>query len=99
MKKTITRNLSASPDSNAGSGLFHYVISVKFIDRANVTAQLSAFDAIKTLGTFSIQDQKNHVYILDFKSEFAKGAMEERLKELAGPGLLFDYTVEEVLRV
>lgn len=99
MKNTINRNLSGSPDSTAGLELFYYIVSIKFIDKSNVTTQLSIFDAIKKLGAFSIQDQKNHVYILDFKSEFAKDKMEERLKEIAGPGPLFDYTVKEVLRV
>ena len=99
MKNIVNRNLSASPDSTAGLELFHYLVSIKFIDKSNVTTQLGVFDAIKKLGAFSIQDQKNHIYILDFKSEFAKDGMEERLKELAGPDRLFDYTVKEVLRV
>jgi hypothetical protein len=78
--------------------MLHCIISIKFIDKSNITTQLGIFDAIKKLGAFSIQDQKNHVYILDFKSESAKDGIEERLKELAGPGLLFDYTIKEVLR-
>lgn len=99
MKNIINRSLPALPDSNAGLRLFHYVISIKFVDRSNITTQLGIFDAIKKLGAFSIQDQKDHIYILDFKSEFAKDRMEERLKEIAGPAPLFNYTIEEVLRV
>jgi len=70
-----------------------YIVSIKFLAGSNVLTQLDVFDAIKKLGTFSIQDQKDHVYILHFKSEFAKDAMEERLKELTGPNGLFNYTV------
>ncbi|MBU2574889.1 MAG: hypothetical protein KKH28_12510 [Elusimicrobia bacterium] len=96
MKNIVNRNLSVSPDFNAGLGLSHCIISIKFIDKASVITQLDIFDALKKLGTFRVQDQKKHVYILDFKSEFAKGKMEKRLKELAGPDRLFDYTIEEV---
>ena len=92
----MSRGLPGSPDFNAGLKLFHYIISIKFTDGSSVTAQLGIFDAIKKLGAFSIQDQKNHIYILDFKSEFAKDKMEERLKEIAGLGPLFDCTVKEV---
>lgn len=70
-----------------------YIVTVKFIDKSDITALLNVFDAIKKLGTFNIQDQKDHVYILDFRSEFTKGGIEERLKELAGPAQLFSYTV------
>jgi len=70
-----------------------YTVTVKFIYKSDITALLNVFDAIKKLGTFSIQDQKDHVYILDFRSEFTKDGIEERLKELAGPAQLFSYTV------
>ena len=99
MEKTVDRNLSVSPNSNAGSGLSRYIISIKFIEKCNLNTQLDVFDALRKLGTFSIQDQKKPVSILDFASEFTKDKMEERLKELAGPDRLFDYTIEDVLRV
>lgn len=70
-----------------------YIVSIKFLAKCNLLAQLDVFDAIKKLGAFSIQDQKDHVYILHFKSEFAKDGIEERLKELTGPDELFNYTV------
>ncbi len=70
-----------------------YIVSIKFLAQSNVLKQLDVFDAIKKLGTFSIQDQKDHVYILHFRSEFTKDGIEERLKELAGPAGLFNYTV------
>jgi len=70
-----------------------YIVSIKFLAKSNVLTQLDIFDAIKKLGTFSIQDQRDHVYILHFKSEFTKDVMEERLKELTGPSGLFNYTV------
>ncbi len=72
-----------------------YIVSIKFLAKSNVPAQLNIFDAIKKLGTFSIQDQRDHVYILLFKSEFTPGEIEERLKEIAGPAGLFNYTVCE----
>lgn len=93
----MNRSLPGSPDSNAGLGLFHYIISVRFVDGSNITTQLGIFDAIKKLGVFSIQDQKNHVYILDFKSELAKDRMEERLKKIASPAPLFEYAIKEAL--
>ena len=99
MKNPVDGDLPANLNSNAGSGLSRYRVSVKFIDKSGITTQLGVFDGIKKLGAFSIQDQRNHVYILDFKSELTKDGMEERLKELAGPAKLFDYAVEEVLRV
>lgn len=72
-----------------------YIVSIKFLAKSTVLAQLNIFDAIKKLGTFSIQDQKNHVYILLFKSEFTTEGIEERLKEIAGPAGLINYTVCE----
>ena len=99
MKKTVDRKLSTNPNFNAGLGLSHYIISIKFIDKSALNTQLDVFDALRKLGTFSIQDQKKPVSILDFTSEFTKDKMEERLKELAGPDRLFDYTIEEALRV
>lgn len=72
-----------------------YIVSIKFIDKSSVLAQLAIFDAIKKLGTFSIQDQRDHVYILLFRSELATEELEERLKEIAGPTNLFNYTVCE----
>ena len=99
MKNLVDSDLSANLSSNAGSGLSRYRVSVKFIDKSGITTQLGVFDGIKKLGTFSIQDQRDHIYILDFKSELTKDKLEERLKELAGPAKLFDYTVEEILRV
>lgn len=70
-----------------------YIVSIKFLANSNVLAQLNIFDAIKRLGTFSIQDQRDHVYILLFKSELTTEGIEERLKEIAGPAGLFNYTV------
>ncbi|HCE97103.1 MAG TPA: hypothetical protein DER10_01250 [Elusimicrobia bacterium] len=70
-----------------------YIVSIKFLAGSNVLAQLAIFDAIKKLGTFSIQDQKDHVYILLFRSEFTTDGLEERLKEIAGPAGSFNYTV------
>ncbi len=70
-----------------------YIVSIKFINKPTITTQLDIFEAIKKLGTFSVQDQKDRVYILEFKSEFTLDGMEERLKELAGPAKLFNYTV------
>lgn len=72
-----------------------YIVSIKFMAKSTVLAQLNIFDAIKKLGTFSIQDQRDHVYILLFKSELTTEGLEERLKEIAGPGNLFNYTVCE----
>lgn len=72
-----------------------YIVSIKFINNPGVITQLGVFDAIKKLGTFSIQDQKDHVYILLFKSELTTEGIEERLKEIAGPAGLFNYTVCE----
>lgn len=72
-----------------------YIVSIKFLAKSTVLAQLNIFDAIKKLGTFSIQDQRDHVYILLFKSEFTTEGIEERLKEIAGPANLFNYTVCE----
>lgn len=95
MKNTIDRNASASSNSNAGLGPFHYVISIKFIDRSDISAQLDIFDSIKKLGALRVQDQKNHIYILDFRSSLTKDEMEKRLKEFAGPAGLFDYTIKE----
>lgn len=73
-----------------------YIVSIKFLDKSSVLKQLAIFDAIKKLGTFNIQDQKDHVYILHFKSESTTDGIEERLKEIAGPAKLFNYTVCEV---
>lgn len=70
-----------------------YIVPIKFIDKSSVLAQLAIFDAIKKLGTFSIQDQRDHVYILLFRSELATEELEERLKEIAGPAGSFNYTV------
>ena len=70
-----------------------YIVSIKFLDKSSVLTQLGIFDAIKKLGTFTVQDQRDHVYILNFKSESATDAIEERLKEIAGPAGLFNYTV------
>lgn len=70
-----------------------YIVSIKFLAKSNVITQLDIFDAIKKLGAFNIQDQKDHVYILNFRSEFTKDGIEERLKELTGPAGLFNYTV------
>lgn len=70
-----------------------YIVSIKFIDKSSVLAQLAIFDAIKKLGTFSIQDQRDHVYILLFRSELTTEGLEERLKEIAGPAGSFNYTV------
>lgn len=70
-----------------------YIVSIKFLDKSSVLKQLGIFDAIKKLGTFSIQDLKDHVYILHFKSEFTSDVIEERLKEIAGPATQFSYTV------
>ena len=70
-----------------------YIVSIKFIDKSSVLAQLAIFDAIKKLGTFSIQDQRDHVYILLFRSELATEELEERLKVIAGPAGSFNYTV------
>ena len=70
-----------------------YIVSIKFLAGSNVLTQLAIFDAIKKLGTFSIQDQKDHVYILLFRSEFTTDGLEERLKEIAGPAGSFNYTV------
>lgn len=72
-----------------------HIVSIKFLAKSTVLAQLNIFDAIKKLGTFSIQDQRDHVYILLFKSEFTTERIEERLKEIAGPAGLFNYTVCE----
>jgi len=72
-----------------------YIVSIKFINKSSVLAQLAIFDAIKKLGTFSIQDQKDHVYILLFRSELTTDGLEERLKEIAGPAGSFNYTVCE----
>ena len=99
MKNIVDGNSTVNLNSNAKLGFSRYKISIKFVDKSNISTQLGIFDAIKKLGAFSIQDQKDHVYILDFKSEFAKDKMEERLKEIAGPAPLFDYTIKEVLRV
>ena len=70
-----------------------YIVSIKFPARSTVLAQLTIFDAIKTFGAFSIQDQRDHVYILLFRSELTTEGIEERLKEIAGPAGLFNYTV------
>ena len=70
-----------------------YIVSIKFLAKSSVLTQLDIFDAIKKFGTFSIQDQRDHVYILHFRSEFTKDGIEERLKELTGPDELFNYTV------
>jgi len=72
-----------------------YIVSIKFLAKSNVITQLDTFDAIKKFGTFSIQDQRDHVYILLFKSESTTEGIEERLKEIAGPAGLFNYTVCE----
>lgn len=73
--------------------MYRYIVSIKFLAKSNVLKQLDVFDAIKKLGAFSIQDQKDHVYILHFRSEFTKDGIEERLKEITGPDELFNYTV------
>lgn len=73
--------------------MYRYIVSIKFLANSNVLKQLDVFDAIKKLGAFSIQDQKDHVYILHFRSEFTKDGIEERLKEITGPDELFNYTV------
>ncbi|MDO8805904.1 MAG: hypothetical protein Q7R35_15905 [Elusimicrobiota bacterium] len=70
-----------------------YIVSIKFVNKPAITTQLDIFEAIKKLGTFSIQDQKDQVYILEFKSEFTQVWLEERLKDLAGPAEVFNYTV------
>lgn len=75
--------------------MYRYIVSIKFLAKSSVLKQLDIFDAIKKFGAFSIQDQKDHVYILLFESEFATEGMEERLKEIAGPAGLFNYTVCE----
>lgn len=70
-----------------------YIVSIKFINKSSVLAQLAIFDSIKKLGTFSIQDQRDHVYILLFRSELTTEGLEERLKEITGPVGSFNYTV------
>ena len=70
-----------------------YIVSIKFVHKPTITTQLDIFEAIKKLGTFSIQDQKDQVYVLEFKSKFTQDWIEERLKDLAGPAKLFNYTV------
>lgn len=75
--------------------MFRHIVSIKFLAKSSVLKQLEIFDAIKKFGTFSIQDQRDHVYILLFKSEFPPEGIEERLKEIAGPAGLFNYTVCE----
>lgn len=72
-----------------------YIVSINFPARSTVLAQLTIFDAIKKFGAFSIQDQRDHVYILLFKSELTPAGIEERLKEIAGPAGSFNYTVCE----
>ena len=75
--------------------MFRHIVSIKFLAKSSVLTQLDIFDAIKKFGTFSIQDQRDHVYTLHFKSEFTKDGIEERLEELTGPAGLFNYTVCE----
>lgn len=77
MKKANRDSLPASKGFNAESGLFRYKISVKFPGRSDISKQLDVFDAIKKLGAFNIHDQRNHVYILDFQSGFAKHGLNE----------------------
>lgn len=72
-----------------------YIVSIKFLAKSSVLTQLDIFDAIKKFGTFSIQDQRDHVYILLFESELTTDGLEERLKEITGPAGLFNYTVCE----
>ena len=96
MESTVDGNLPINLNSNARSGLSRYRISLKFINTPNANTRLDVFDGIKKFGIFNIQNMSNHVYTLDFKSELTKGAMDERLKELTGPGKQFDYTIEDV---
>jgi len=70
-----------------------YIVSIKFTGKSDILTQLCVFDAIKKLGTFCIQDQKDRVYILEFKSELTQDWLEERFKNLAGPAEVFNYTV------
>lgn len=92
--ETTLGSLPGRPDFNAGSGSSQYIINIKFIDNSSLNTRLDVFEAIKKLGVFNIQNLKNHIYILEFKSQFIKDELAERLKELAGPDKLFDYTIE-----
>lgn len=97
MKDTSGSKLSPNA-SAAAAGQARYTITICFIGKSNANMRLDSFDAIKKLGTFNIQNEKNHVYTLDFSSELNKSGLEERLKEISGPAKLFNYGVEDVLK-
>lgn len=96
MEKIIDGQLPVSPGSKAGRELYRYCVSIRFHGASVTNMRLDVFDAIKGLGVFSIQNQKDHLYTLDFRTQFTKSGLEERLGELAGPAKRFEYTVEEV---
>lgn len=96
MENTLDGRLSVNLNSKAGLGQNRYAVSIRFPGASSVNMRLDVFEAIKKLGVFSIQNQKDHIYILDFRTEFTKDGLEERLGELAGPAKLFECAVEGV---
>jgi hypothetical protein len=98
MKNTVDSDQPVKLNSNPIPGPSCYRISIEFPDTSTSNTRLTVFDDIKKSGTFNIRNMNNHIYILDFKSVLTRDGVKERLKELAGPGALFNYTIEDVLQ-
>ncbi len=71
------------------------MVTIRFPRASTPTARLEIFDGIKRLGSFSIKDQRDHAYVLDFRSGLAKAELTERLKELAASPAGFEYALKE----
>ena len=99
MNNTFDGELAADLNPEAGRGPHRYAVSIRFPGTSTANMRLDIFDGIKKLGVFSIKNQKDHVYSLDFRSEFIDDVFKERLQELAGPTRLFEYTIEDIPHV
>lgn len=98
MTNNIENQFPASLKSDINGELLNYRIVIKFLGVFTTKVQHGVFDALKTFGELYIRDMQTPIYILDFKSELKKVELEVRLKELAGPTALFNFTIDEILK-
>ncbi len=96
MENTASGRPPVKSDLKAVPALQRYALSVRFPGNSKPNFRLDIFDGIKKLGLFSIQNERNHLYSLDFRTELTKDGLEEKLRELAGPAKLFEFTITEV---
>lgn len=96
MEKPAESKLPIEPALKAWRGLSRYVVSIRFPGTSTPNSRLDIFDGIKKFGIFSIQNQRNHLYSLEFRSELPRSGLEEKFKELAGAPALFEYAIVEV---